>query len=48
MAKTPADDQAAALSDQPPFWSWGRIYLLVLGAAAAEVIVFAVLTRVLR
>lgn len=35
------------LDDAPPFWSWGRIYLLVLGALVAQVALYAVLTRVL-
>jgi hypothetical protein len=47
MANTPAEPPDS-LADQPPFWSWGAIYALVLGATAVEVIVFAVLSRVLR
>ena len=36
------------IDDRPPFWSWGAIYGLVLGALAVQVLVYAVLTRVLR
>jgi hypothetical protein len=48
MAETPADDERGALEDRPPFLTWRRIYLLVLGALAAEVLLFALLSRVMR
>ena len=38
----------AEMVDAPPFWSWPRIYVFVLGALAAQVIVYAVLTAVYR
>jgi hypothetical protein len=48
MAETPADDERAQLEDRPPFLSWRAIYLVVLSALAAEVVLFAVISRVFR
>jgi hypothetical protein len=49
---TPADpppaEVRAELSDAPPFLSWRRIYLIVVGALAAEVIVFFLVTAAYR
>ena len=36
------------LGDAPPFLTWPRIYFVVLGALAAQVIVFAVITAAYR
>ena len=48
MAETPADPERSQLSDRPPFLSWRGIYLLVLGALAVDVVLMAVLSRVVR
>ena len=44
MADSPRDELHAA----PPFLTWRSIYLIVLGALAAEVAGFAVLTALCR
>jgi hypothetical protein len=44
MASEPRDE----LDDAPPFATWPRIYLLVVGALAAQVILYAALTAALR
>jgi hypothetical protein len=36
------------LGDAPPFATWPRIYLLVIGALAVQVIVYAIVTAVYR
>jgi hypothetical protein len=36
------------LGDAPPFSTWPRIYLVVLGALAAQVILSAALTAIYR
>jgi hypothetical protein len=36
------------LDAAPPFASWPRIYALVAGALAAQVIVFAILTAIYK
>ena len=45
------DDGASAraeLRDAPPFLTWPRIYVIVLGALALEIAVFAVITAAFR
>lgn len=42
MTKEPAE--RAELEDAPPFLSWRAIYLIVLGALAAEILLGAALT----
>ena len=44
-AKDPARDEMHAA---PPFLTWRGIYLIVLGALAAQVIGFAILTALCR
>jgi hypothetical protein len=44
MASEPRDE----LSDAPPFATWPRIYWLVVGALAVQVIVYAALTAAYR
>ena len=39
-------DRRPDLHDAPPFWSWRAIYLLVLGALAAQVLLYLALARV--
>jgi hypothetical protein len=36
------------LGDAPPFATWPRIYLIVLGALAAQMILYAALTAAYR
>jgi hypothetical protein len=49
MATPPeSDEPRGTLGDAPPFLSWRGIYALVLGALALQVVVYAVLTRVMR
>jgi hypothetical protein len=55
MAAPPADpgpdggsSDDRLLSEGPPFATWGRIYAIVLGALAVEIVIFTVLARVLR
>lgn len=49
MAETSDEPRTRAeLDDAPPFLSWRAIYLLVLGALAAEVVLGALLTAVAR
>jgi hypothetical protein len=36
------------LGDAPPFATWARIYLIVLGALAAQMILYAALTAAYR
>jgi hypothetical protein len=43
--KEPSQDP---LGDAPPFLSWTRIYLIVIGVLAAQVALYAVLTAVYR
>jgi hypothetical protein len=38
----------AEMHDAPPFLSWRAIYLIVLGALAAEIAVGAILTALFR
>jgi hypothetical protein len=47
-AGPPAPPPRAELDDAPPFSTWPRIYLLVVGALAAQVILYAVLTAAYR
>jgi hypothetical protein len=42
------DSARPELGDAPPFSTWPRIYLLVLGALAVQVILYAALTAVYR
>lgn len=42
------DPSRDPLSDAPPFLSWTRIYLIVVGVLAAQVVLYAVLTAVYR
>ena len=42
------DHARAELADAPPFLSWRVIYLIVLGALAAEVAIGAVVTGLYR
>ena len=45
----PSDGPARPeLGDAPPFSTWRRIYLVVLGALAVQVILYAVLTAAFR
>jgi hypothetical protein len=45
----PADESPRAeLDDAPPFWTWRRIYALVVGALAVQIVVYAILTAALR
>jgi hypothetical protein len=46
-AVSPAETRAE-LSDAPPFLSWRRIYLIVVGALAVEVLVFFLVTAAYR
>jgi hypothetical protein len=49
MATPPdADERPGTLEDRPPVLTWPRIYALVLGALAVQVILYAALTRVMR
>jgi hypothetical protein len=43
-----AAEPRAEMRDAPPFWSWRAIYLVVLGALAVEVVLFAALTKLYR
>ena len=50
---TPTDDtsagaQRAELRDAPPFATWPRIYAVILGALAVELVVFAAITAAFR
>jgi hypothetical protein len=47
-ADDPSGREAATNADVPPFWTWRAIYAVVLGALALQVVVYAVLSRVLR
>ena len=47
VAADPGADRGQ-LEDRPPFLTWRGIYALVLGALAAEVLLFSVLAAVLR
>jgi hypothetical protein len=38
----------AELADTPPFFTWRTIYLIVLGALAAEIVVAAFVTGLYR
>ncbi len=42
-SEKPAQD---FLDEAPPFWSWRAIYLLVAGALAVQIVVYALLSRV--
>jgi len=44
----PAGDDRAELRDAPPFATWPRIYAVILGALAVEIVVFAAITAVYR
>jgi len=46
-AAQPAEARAE-LSDAPPFLGWRRIYLIVVGALAVEVILFFLVTAAYR
>ncbi|HEY2732161.1 MAG TPA: hypothetical protein VGK52_19610 [Polyangia bacterium] len=50
VAAGPEADQAARpeLGDAPPFATWPRIYLIVLGALAVQMILYAALTAAYR
>jgi hypothetical protein len=52
MATPPGSDEQPpdrrTLEDVPPFLSWRAIYALVVGALAVQVVVYAVLSRVMR
>jgi hypothetical protein len=43
-----ADVAPPELGDAPPFGTWPRIYWLVVGALAAQVILYAALTAAYR
>ncbi|MEA2698309.1 MAG: hypothetical protein QOI66_2580 [Myxococcales bacterium] len=43
-APSAPDGDRAELRDAPPFLDWPRIYLIVLGALAVEIVVFAIVT----
>ena len=46
MSAADRPGQAAGLDEPPPFWRrWSRLYWLVTGVLAADVIVFWLLTR---
>ena len=38
----------ASLDDAPPILSWPKIYGLVLGALALQIVIYAALTAVMR
>ena len=38
----------AALADAPPFLSWTGIYVIVMGALAGQIILYAALTALYR
>jgi hypothetical protein len=40
--------ESAELDDRPPFLTWRGIYVLLLGALTAEILLMALLARVLR
>jgi hypothetical protein len=40
--------ERASLDEQPPRLGWRRIYAIVLGALAVQVVVYSVLTLVMR
>jgi hypothetical protein len=46
----PARPEAARpeMDDEPPFSTWRRIYFVVLGALAAQVVLYAALTAAFR
>ncbi|HVU49551.1 MAG TPA: hypothetical protein VHL80_02630 [Polyangia bacterium] len=44
----PGEAPRPELGDAPPFWTWPRIYLFVVAALAAQVILFAALTAAYR
>ncbi len=45
MATEPlAEPERPELGDAPPFATWPRLYLVVLGALAVQVILYAALT----
>jgi hypothetical protein len=52
MATPPGSDEQApdrrTLEDVPPFATWRVFYAVVLGALAVQVVIYAVLTRVMR
>ena len=50
MAADPpaAPDARPEMGDAPPFSTWRRIYLVVLGALAVQVILYAALTAAFR
>jgi hypothetical protein len=41
-------EQRPELDEAPPFGTWRRIYLIVLGALVAQVIVYAAITLAYR
>jgi hypothetical protein len=43
-----ADEQREEMADAPPFATWPRIYWLVIGALALQVVLYAVLTAAYR
>jgi hypothetical protein len=51
-APPPADDGGSpprgALDERPPFLTWPKIYAIVVGALALQVVIYAVLSRVMR
>jgi hypothetical protein len=47
-APAPPADHTGELEDRPPFLTWRGIYLLVIGALAVQVVVYAVLTRAVQ
>ena len=50
MARDETNDEAPRpeLGDAPPFLTWPRIYFVVLGALAAQVILYAAITAAYR
>jgi hypothetical protein len=52
MATPPESDDGASdrtrLDDSPPFSTWRTLYGVVLAVLAAQVVIYAVLTRVMR
>jgi hypothetical protein len=48
MATDPPEPPRPEMGDAPPFSTWPRIYLVVVGALAAQVILYAALTAAFR
>ena len=48
MATPPDAEGSDRTDDRPPFLGWPGIYAIVLGALAVQVVLYAVLSRVMR